>query len=55
MIEVLFANSHDEFVKILSPKDAEVNLASLVRDAVSALSSKHHLATVHVVINAILK
>jgi hypothetical protein len=55
MIEVLFAHSHYELVKILSPKDAEINLASLVSDAVSAFSSKHHLATVHVVINAVFK
>tara|TARA_B110000285_G_scaffold37735_1_gene40852 strand:+ start:91 stop:258 length:168 start_codon:yes stop_codon:yes gene_type:complete len=55
MIEVLFAHSHDELVKILSPKDTEVNLASLVRDAVSTLCSKHHLTAVHIVVNAILK
>ena len=55
MIEVLFAHPHDELVKILSPKYAEVNLASLVRDAVSTLCSKHHLAAVHIVVNAVLK
>jgi hypothetical protein len=55
MIEILFAHPDDELVKILSPKYAEVNLASLVRDTVSTFCSKHHLAAVHIVVDAVLK